>query len=341
MNTSLPTASTIENQVARLIVHRETLVPALSALAAEMPPSKSRSELSQLTKHIASGVSTRELLIDPKTVVWLAPIATAIGCGEEPMQLSDAIRHIAEETQLRNERRRAWSYPIFVILVAFLIFMALSVLVVPNFQQMFEEFDLMLPFPTQVLFELSSSITHRPIATGLGIIIAATVAYGTVRLWTHLAISSRMFGSLAVGNSASLRAMAIMTAQLADLLELGTNTDEAFWFAGDQCNHRHYRNIAHKIAGHLQNCPTPISESPWARQLPGNLIYAVTAGDDGKPNVPLLRALSAMYRERLTHRSGWLGGAASYIATFVIAILVFFVVIALYMPLIDLITGLS
>jgi len=341
MRAIIPSSSAIETRITKVLEHRDTLVPALSALADDRASGRNRRTLKRVIARIESGATARELLIDPATAVWMPHLASCTSGDDGRMRLTDVVRRSAAENQLGTQRRRRWIYPIIVLAIALFIVVVSCVTIVPKFDDMFNEFGLHLPLPTLILFWISRCFTDQTFASLIAVGVAAAATYGLVRLWNHFALSSSLLGYFVVGNSTSLSAMANLTTQLAEMYELGASTDEAFWFAGNQCRHRYYRNIAHRIAGHAQHQTTPIGESPWAKQLPKNLVYAVDAGTDGGVNVPLIRELAEMYRERLSHRSEWLGGAASYLATIVIGVIVLFVVVALFMPLVNLVTGLS
>ena len=71
------------------------------------------------------------------------------------------------------------------------------------------------------------------------------------------------------------------------------------------------------------------------------LLYALSAGTDGGPSIPLLRQLAAIYSDRSRNRSQLSSGFNSSIMVAVIGALVGFVILALFMPLFSLITALS
>ncbi|TWU32986.1 type II secretion system F family protein [Novipirellula artificiosorum] len=334
-------SSAIEAHASRVLTHRQSLVPALLALADEVPSGSSRRELQALAKRLEGGTTVAELVQDPSTLAWLPHLASVASGEKVSATLSDAIRHAAEETQLRTQRQRVWVYPITVIVLAFLVLTAISVMIVPSFRSMFEEFGIRLPASTQLLLWISSQLSDAPLVTLVGMAAASAITYFAVRVWNHYALSSGLLGFFFVGNSSSVRAMASMTAMLADMFDLGASTDEAFRFAGDQCGHRYYRTLSYRLANHCQTTHDPISDATWAKQLPANVIHAINAGPCGEPSVPLLRELSAMYRERLAYRAAWTGGFASHLATLVVGLVVFFVIISLFAPLVSLVSGLS
>ena len=176
------------------------------------------------------------------------------------------------------------------------------------------------------------------------VILVALIAsgvYGVIRLWVHFAMTTRVLGFLTAGNSGSVSAMSSLTSQLAELLSIHVSLPDALWFAGQGCGHYHFKHVAEQLARHAYLGTQPLSESPFARNLPANVIYALQAGPDGSPNVALLHELSAMYGDRAGQRVDWSTGTMAQFSIVLIGIAVGFVVIALFSPLVSLVSGLS
>jgi len=71
------------------------------------------------------------------------------------------------------------------------------------------------------------------------------------------------------------------------------------------------------------------------------VIYAIEPKHNAVPSFALLRELSALYEERVAARYDWAGGAVGVFGVLVVGSLVAFIIIALFMPLVELISGLT
>jgi type IV pilus assembly protein PilC len=135
--------------------------------------------------------------------------------------------------------------------------------------------------------------------------------------------------------------MSSLTRQLAELLSIDVSLPDALWIAGQSCQHYHFKNVAEQLARQAHGSLVPLRESPVAHNLPANVIRALEAGPGGKPNLTLLRELSVIYGDRANERVDWSSGAIAQFAIIFLGITVGFVVIALFSPLVSLVSSLS
>jgi type IV pilus assembly protein PilC len=153
-------------------------------------------------------------------------------------------------------------------------------------------------------------------------------------------MTTRLFGSAVSGNSSNVSAMSSLTGQLAELLQIGVSRPDAIWIAGHGCENYYFKKAAEQLARDAYSQDRPLSDSPAARTFPANVILALDVGD-GRPSIGLLRELSAMYAQRVYRRVDWSTGAVAQISIVLLGAIVAFLVIALFLPLVTLISGLS
>lgn len=328
----------LEEHFESALRRREVLIPALTALADDMPAGRPRTEMRNVVSALQDAKSTTELRRSDIIVQWLPLLSSGFTSETTTQQLGDLIAHAARESENRRQRRRLLAYPIIVALLAFSVVVFISALVVPIFSSMFREFGLHLPAPTLMVVFLGEEMRDHPIRFFGSAALIALACYGLVRWWVRLALTTRLFGMFTSGNSANVSAMSSLTGRLAELLSIGISLPDALWIAGQGCRHHHFQLVAQQLArdAHLGR----VSESPVAHNLPANVLSAMD-GVHGEPNVPLLRELSSMYAHRISERVEWSTGIVAQFAIIAIGVAVGFVVIALFMPLVSLISGLS
>ena len=82
-------------------------------------------------------------------------------------------------------------------------------------------------------------------------------------------------------------------------------------------------------------------QSRWARKLPATVVHALHAPPENSPNTALLQQLAEVYSTRVRDRCNWSTSFIGQITLIGLGLLVGIVVLALYLPLLDLINGLT
>ncbi len=97
-----------------------------------------------------------------------------ISLGEQTGELSNAVIKLSnildEIHQNRKKLKKALRYPGIVITVMIIAFIAVIKMVVPQFKEMFEEYDSELPLPTQMLLGIESFVRESGFSLLMGII---------------------------------------------------------------------------------------------------------------------------------------------------------------------------
>jgi type IV pilus assembly protein PilC len=339
---SKPTqAIPLEQHFVVAVERKEILVPALTALADEMPSGRGRREIRLLADALRNAKTSTDLRRSKVAIAWLPLLVTGFNSESGTRRLSELISYASQESQNRSQRRRLFAYPMAVLVLAFAVLTFLSVAIVPIFGDMFDDFGLQLPRPTLAVIFLADQIRFDALRFVISLLLIVATCYGLARLWNHFALTTRLLGSITAGNTANLSAMSSLTSQLAELLSIDVSLPDALWIAGQSCQHYHFKKVAEQLARHAHGSLAPLRESPVAHNLPANVIRALEAGPGGKPNLALLRELSVIYGDRANERVDWSSGAIAQFAIIFLGITVGFVVIALFSPLVSLVTSLS
>lgn len=333
--------SALCQRIEAALERRETVVPALMALADEMPASSVQGAIRKLVDKLQRGTTTAELIEDRVSATWLPVLVSGLTKESSAKRIRILVADAVREVERRNQRLRALAYPLVLSLFVLFVLGSLCAFLVPTFQNMFTDFGLRLPKPTQFLFWCTEQLYFHPLRTFLVIFFLVAIYYAVARFWTRSALPSRFLGFLYAGNSSSLRGMASFTHSLVELLDIDATLPEALRIAGRNCQHPHIESVARSLAEQLEQRTQPLGQFSMLHSLPPTLVYALRLGPEGTPSIPLLRELSAVYSDRVGGRSEGAGGATAPLAIFAIGVLVAFVVISLFMPLVSMISALS
>lgn len=236
-------------------------------------------------------------------------------------------------------------YPLSIALASMLLFYFLAVSIVPTFKAMFNDFELRLPSLTKWFLRTSDFIAYQPVSLLASLFSGILALYGLVKLYSYL--MDRFEGSSFIsfyrrGTKKSLDSMARWTGTMAELLAIGAPAAQAVATAGI-ASQRPYLNLqSQRLSKTFEANP----KSTWRAQsgstsFAGSSIAALEMHQQGTDTTGVLRELAQSYAERWNCRANlsydWLGP----IILLFVAKFVFFLVLALFLPLISLITSLS
>ncbi|MGN6133935.1 MAG: type II secretion system F family protein [Aureliella sp.] len=321
------------------LAHREQLIPALEALAAEAATRGARHDLDELIARLKRGATAEEFIRHESASSWLPLLAGGVS---DELGRSGFLRFIsqaARESESRSRRRRALAYPIAIFTLCMLLIVILLYAVVPIFADMFRDFGLKLSGPTRARVGVSDQMFERPLVSLVVAISAILLAVFLIRTWRRYALTTRFFGLFTSGSTANVVAMARFTGTLNDLLQLEAPLPDALRIAGRATQHYHFKRAAERLAADIARNQAP-SSSAVAHNLPQNVLRALSLGADGRPNLPLLAELSQLYSDRVDERFDWSAQLVGPTAILSIGVVVGFVVIALFAPLVNMVSAL-
>lgn len=188
------------------------LLQALNALADQTENATLRETIEQIASDIEGGQSFSEALSrHPKTFHGM--YVNSIRAGEMGGALDDVMGRMADLMEYDRETRAriksAMRYPIMVLVSLVIAFIALMLLVVPRFIDMFQQLGVELPLPTRILILLHHIIANYWYAAlgGLMLLFIAFKAWvktANGRLhWDHIKLKIPVFGQLILKSSMS------------------------------------------------------------------------------------------------------------------------------------------
>lgn len=271
----------------------------------------------------------------------LAVFAKQLPSEQQRLELDQLIAVQSDKSQRDRIRQYAVVYPLLVLMLCGAVLAFLCVTVVPTFNKMFDEFGIAVPPLTLMVLGLSEQILRHPVRLAVLILIFILVTVGTVRLLQSWAFGTRYVGVVCSGSTHQLVTMAGICSRLADELSQQQSLPEALQSAAEQCDNSYFASALRTLANDARSGTQSLQRSSVAHNFPTNLIYALGAGPGGSVNLSLMRTLSDIYRERAAWRWDSYGGILGPIAVILVGCIVAIVVLSLFQPLIDLISGLS
>ena len=334
----------LQRQINRVLQTGKPLAPALLAYAQELPAGRRRLRLQHIAKQLEHGHDPNHELeaiqIDEE---WIPLLSAGVSSGD-PSQIP---RGITDELQragdLRVQFASALAYPLLLMAVSLAILLLITWWITPTFQDIFADFEIALPAATQWLMTITDVIRG---SRGLVIVIpalmlATLVAIFAIRprseFWDSILHHIPLFGS-----TVRLSDCARFTRYLADLMQAEVPVPDALRITGLNTSQAGLRREAGQLATAMDSADTDLLDSPsFCRNLPHTVVHALQFHAHPRAAALILRELSWMYDQQTRNRLAWISSLVEPVFIILLGTAVGFYVVALFVPLVSLISSLS
>lgn len=330
----------LRSHIAAVLEISQQLVPALEAYARELPFGRQRRQLQSMCGVVASGNSERAAAALVESPEYWIPLLTAATSSNDPAQMLESF--LSESRRVDEIRQQWWltlAYPVALACLALLVMVGLSIFVIPEFGKIFEEFGLQLPKLTLVILSVALLLSSWRGLVAAAILLAI-VAF-MLLLYYRWPVARVGWWSdrlrLPFGRRSALARFSSFTA---DLVEAGVNTSDALRIAGFTVNHSRLQLAAWRLATELEKHGNRRSEVA-AVPLTAAVNYALATDVPSTTRVRLLRDISACHAERVRVGLSWTSGIVEPLGICLVGVVVGTVVVALFLPLVKLVEGLS
>jgi type II secretory pathway component PulF len=339
------TAENLEETVlsahmATILGRVRAIVPALRAYAAEMPAGWQRRQLIAVCRILERGNSddaATALAQLPES--WIPLLSAASTSPDHSQVLHDFLNESRRADALRQQWWLTLAYPVVLLGLATTVMTVLAIFIIPVFRDMFDDFDLQLPFITLAVLNIAWFLSHW----GIWIVVALALVLAIVVLKANRLLPARTFGwltnrvSLPFGRRTSIARFVRFTA---DLIESGVGLPDALRIAGFAVNRSPMQQAAWRLAKELESTGR-FSQRAYERPLTASFTYALAADLPTESRVRLLREISNSHADRTSINLSWASGIVEPIAIFAVGLVIGLTVIGLFLPLVKLVEGLS
>ena len=330
-------------QLAVILQSGVPLAQGLELLASNMTNPQLAACITQIALRLNAGEELSTCLRQyPKVfrpiTVGLIEAGEAGGILEEVL---DRIAHLMEQqAKLRGQMVGALIYPVIVLVLAITVSLALLIFIVPRFESMFSSLGAKLPTITQVMLNLSRFVTNP---AGMGTVVA--VIFGGLFLFRsyystaagRLAVDKRLFKLPLFGGLLLRYEMASLSETLATLVNSGIPIIDGLQRCISASSNQLIKDtLSRSIVLAQQGQPLSISLDN-SKALPRLFISMVKIGEETGELSFMLEKLAVFYNREIESAVSALTKAMEPITVMVVAGIVGTIVIALYMPMFDLI----
>ena len=327
------------------------ILRSLQILTDQQKPGKLKNTLYDVQNEVEGGSSLSEAMAKhPKVFDRL--YSKMIAAGEVGGVLDIILQRLADFMEKAQRLKRkiigAMIYPSVVITVAVLIIIAIMVLVVPKFQEIFEDFDTELPAPTQFLINTSNWIAGKDtlipgwaviICTPIIIIMIAKLLRKTKAC--RAALDMGQMRIPVVGNLIRLSAVARFTRTLGTLISAGVPILEAILIARDTVGNWVFEQALQKVHDSIREGESFAAPLREARVCDSIVVNMIDVGEETGDLDKMLIKIADNYDDEVDTAVGALISLLEPLMVVLLGGSVGFIVIALFLPLVKLIQSVT
>lgn len=334
-------AEQLVTQVAELQAARIPLETGLRAAARGTTERRLRAALEAFALRLEQGVTLEDACqqLEPDVPPHLLGLLRAVErTGGQPEVLLTLTEDYERSREVRQSVWIALAYPLTTLVIALMIFVAVHLLIVRGFRRIFEDFQLSLPFMTQVVLWWSAAgawIVLALLAAAAILLIAVWSSLGTAR-WRHALASAPLIGVIWLWGGAAqfCRLISLLLRHELPLPEVLELTAAG---AGDGL----FQRIAADANERVQRGASFSQALRATRGVPSSLIPFVAAGEQHADLPETLTAAAEMFDERVRQRAAALKRALPPLIFVCVMVLAVFTIVGLFMPMLNLLRAIN
>jgi len=319
-----------------------SLTKCLSILSAQTESAGLRDVISQIGKDVESGQSLSDALgRHPK--VFPPIFVNMVRAGETGGVLDEVLQRVADhleaELSLKAKIMSAMTYPIAMGGLVLVVLAAMMIFVVPTFERMFADMGGTLPFITQLLVDTSKFVASwKGLAALIGfagsIFLFKWWSKGPGKtIWDGATLQMPVFGSLV-----RKIALARFTRTFGTLVAAGVPILTALDIVADTAGNEVIAIAVRRARTAIKEGETiakPLSES---KVFPSMLVQMIAVGEETGALDQMLNKVAAFYDEEVSVATDGLTSLIEPLMMASLGVIVGGIVIAMYLPMFQVIT---
>jgi len=319
-----------------------SLTKCLSILGGQTENTYLRDIISQIGKDVEAGQSLSDSMArHPK--VFPPIFVNMVRAGETGGVLDEVLNRVADhfeqEQALKGKIKSAMTYPVAMGGMVVVILAAMMVFVVPTFEKMFSDMGGKLPFMTQLLVDASDFVA------GVGGIVTVVVFVAFIftfkwwsagpgkLIWDSAKLRMPVFGALTRKIS-----LARFTRTFGTLVTAGVPILSALDIVADTAGNEEVAQAVRKVRAAIKEGETiakPLSES---KVFPSMLVQMIAVGEETGALDAMLNKIADFYDEEVSTAVEGLTSLIEPLMMATLGVVVGGMVVALYLPMFNVIT---
>lgn len=339
--------ATFTRQLATLLQANLPLLRALEVMIRQERNLRFKACLDQIAEQVRSGSKFSDgLKQHPKVFdrLYINMISAGEAGGVLDLVLSRLAGFMEKAQRTKKKVKSAMIYPVVVISVAVLIVFMLMVVVVPKFQSIFDDMlgGAPLPTPTRLVVGTSDFLGQNFLLT-VGIVFGLIFGF---KFLSHTSIGSKVLNWLAihlpkVGSMVRKVNIARITRTFGTLLSSGVPILQALTITKDITGNIFYANAIERIHNCVRDGEALSTQMSRENVFPDMVTSMVDVGEETGELSEMLTRIADNYDEDVDNAVSGITSIIEPVMIVFLAVVVGFIVIALFLPIVEIIKQLS
>ena len=312
------------------------ILKALDLLAERAASPRLRPLLENVRQRVREGSTLSDAFVAEG--VFPRVYTTSLLAGEKSGNLTgvldDYIAYQRVTTGVRKRLIAVLVYPAILVLVATCVLSYLVAYVIPQFAKLYQDLNVPLPGPTRLLITLVVGYRYWLLGFFLLVIGSIVAAF----LWSRtdaggVALDRLKLKLPVIGDTWIKFQMAQFTRTLATLLAGGTPLVNALATSSDAISSRLIAGAVGEAAGHVREGESLSASLGGTKVMPPLALEMIEVGEASGALAPMLTSIGQFYEEETNLRIQALLAVVEPAILIIMALVVAFILIALYLPL--------
>lgn len=255
--------------------------------------------------------------------------------------LTELAEYIEREAELKRKMVQALAYPLTVLGLILVVTTAIILMVVPVFAKIYIQMDLVLPGPTVTLMAISK-YAHIWIPTVVGTVIAVVVTIRSLKpdspvrvAWDKALLSMALVGNV-IRNVMLLR----FIRTLAVMIKAGISLEDSIGLARDVAHSAAVTEATHMMQQSIRRGGAVADAARLHDFFPPMIVQAFAAGEQSGRLDTMLERFADGLKQDVDDAMKALVAKIEPLLIVVLSAIVGFVLLAIYLPMFDLMKGL-
>ncbi len=287
---------------------------------------------------VNSGRTLTEAFMDHKKIIGGLTISM-ISLGEKTGNLAESLAMLVKSLEeLRNNKakfKKAMRYPIIVISAMAIAFVALILLVIPQFKSIFAELGADLPLPTKILIGIEELMSNYGLLVGLGIFLTIVITKNRYRNSPSfkLKFDQYILKVKLIGKITFLANMNQYVTTLSLLLKAGISLEEGLESSASLLDNDFIKNKFMVVDTSIKRGVTLTEALTETGYFEPMTIQMVNTGEQSGELDKMLASVAEYYKIKYDYIIDNLSAYIEPIMTFFIAALVLLLALGIFLPM--------
>lgn len=316
-----------------------TVVSALEMMQEQTENKRLREAIGVVKQGVEKGQSLGDSMRMAKEVfpgILINMVDAGEASGSLDLSFERMAGHFEKAARLRSLVKKAFAYPIVLVVVTIIVVIVMSIVVVPKFATMFKDLGADLPWITQAVMNMSSFIIHKWYLL-FGIVIVLVVG---IRMYKKTENGQVFFGTLAIkapiiGPLNVKTAAASFARTFSTLSSTGVPVSTAIDITARSLENILYRRALEKARSEVEQ-GIPLSDPlKKAGIFPPMVHHMCKIGEETGQVEEMLGKVADYYEEEVEITTQSLTALMEPLIIVFMGVVIGFIVLALYMPMVD------